>query len=534
MRRRDNLQPLFVAAAIFFCATALAEADTSLGESIYLSGIGSDRLAVKATVQNDIRVDGTQFTCAGCHQRSGFGSSEGGLLIPAITGNILFSADENTQPELHEAIVRRPAYDAQSLRRAIVGGVGANDKSLDLVMPRYELNDEEFRSLHKYLKGLSTSADAGIDKDTIHLAIILSEDSDPDEVDAILRIANRYFFEKNSGTRLESKRAKNSPWHKDWHYSAYRRWKLHEWRLTGPENTWSEQLTTLYKQQAIFAVFGGLASGDWTPIHDFCQNNRIPCLLPNITAAPTTSDSHFSIYFAKGLSGEGEVVGKWIRSGDSLKTVVQLHDGSDGALSAVRSTQRALGDFVEVVSIDVGSADAKQRFDSVLAKSGDAAVVAWLNQEHGWWTDLRQHKSIRRLIVSSTLIHDFNVVLSTSGNFSVHSVHEYHIGATTRHNRRLRAWARSRKIELDHLRLQANTYYALAIIGDALQHIRGHFSREYFLEKIEHMSQRILVSSAYAKLSIAPKQRVMSKGSYIIPVLPDGRLDSTAAEWIVP
>src|SRR5215216_5960853 len=127
------------AAALFACAlcvcafaspsvaqTPAAKYDATLGERIYREGVlpGGGRL--RATVQGDVEVEGTQFNCATCHRRSGFGSSEGAAFVPPVTGPLLYREKEprgaelfrrlfqEVQPQRARARVRdprtRPAY----------------------------------------------------------------------------------------------------------------------------------------------------------------------------------------------------------------------------------------------------------------------------------------------------------------------------------------------------------------------------------------------------------------------------------------
>ncbi len=62
------------------------------------------------------------------------------------------------------------------------------------------------------------------------------------------------------------------------------------------------------------------------------------------------------------------------------------------------------------------------------------------------------------------------------------------------------------------------------------------FSRDYFIERVEHMTEQSLSSSAiYPRLSLGPGQRFASRGSYVARFPKDGEsMLMPVSEWIVP
>ncbi len=66
-------------------------------------------------------------------------------------------------------------------------------------------------------------------------------------------------------------------------------------------------------------------------------------------------------------------------------------------------------------------------------------------------------------------------------------------------------------------------------------HIRSNFYREYFIEKIEEIVDRLGTSAAYPHLGLGPDQRFASRGGYIVGISPGPEGELTAvSEWIVP
>ena len=101
---------------------------------------------------------------------------------------------------------------------------------------------------------------------------------------------------------------------------------------------------------------------------------------------------------------------------------------------------------------------------------------------------------------------------------------------------RTTGWLRAKRIysSEDEL-IQANAYFALKIAGGSLSFIHTYFSREYFLESVEHMIDNAIYTSIYSHLSLAPEQRFVSKGGLI------AGFDSAAndklvavSDWLVP
>jgi len=100
---------------------------------------------------------------------------------------------------------------------------------------------------------------------------------------------------------------------------------------------------------------------------------------------------------------------------------------------------------------------------------------------------------------------------------------------------RTKLWLRNKKIALTDERVQANTYFAAKITGEALSHLLSHYSRDYFIELIEHMIGRSLVTSVYPQLNLGPGQRFASKGAYLVKYSDrQGKILEPITGWVVP
>jgi hypothetical protein len=183
----------------------------------------------------------------------------------------------------------------------------------------------------------------------------------------------------------------------------------------------------------------------------------------------------------------------------------------------------------------------------VLESARTAALVLWLDDD-----DLRtlvaSHAvaaatagATRRVYLSYGLLKDApppHSLKSLPGE--VYLTYPYALPqAETPHVYRVRAWFRSRGVRAVRAaheeRIQLNTYFALALADHSLMRLAGNFSRDYFIETVEHETESALNPGVFPRLSLGPGQRFASKGSYLVRLSDGapGRLDP-ASGWIIP
>jgi hypothetical protein len=506
--------------------------DVAAGKRIYQSGrIGEDEF-ITARIQTDVEITGENLSCIACHQRSGYGSSEGGTQIPSLMGTALFAPKEIRRRELADVVTHRPAYTRETLKRAITSGEDPTGRKLDPLMPRYRMSSGDLDNLVGYLETLAPVTAPGVDAQDIHFATIVDESAGSVEKEAMLAVLNSYFDSKRAETRLETKRATQSNWIKDWHYSAYKRWTLHVWTLKGPENTWQAQLDDYYREQPVFAVVSGISDRDWQPVHDYCEQTMLPCILPNTLTAPDAEESFYSLYFGEGTALEAGALVKYLEeSVEEPGTIVQIHGSSLAEITAAERVTASLQNHViHNFSLQGKTAD---ELSAYVADRSPDIVIAWVSDDAVQSIATLPVTPGTTLFLSSTLIRDPQSLPASLPEQTL-LLHPFQIDPPDQQSRRFRAWARTRDIELNALRVQANAFFSVVLVGEAIQHVRSNFSREYFLEKIEHGAERILVSSAYPNISLAPGQRYLQKGCYIVPaseIIGGGVHDPL---WIVP
>jgi len=535
---------------------SIAQADGAIeklkiqqGKKIYREGVLPSGDFVTAVAEADIELNGSLVACANCHRYSGMGTNEGQTVIVPVTKEFLFQP--KTLGRKGQAVYAtegkgtRPAYETETLIRAIREGVDPAGHVFDRLMPHFNLSDNDADALVAYLKTLHSSGSPGVDETHIHFATIITEGIDDNSKKAMIDVLETFFKEKNAGTRLETRRSENAPWHRDWKYQSYRKWALHQWELKGAAETWPAQLEEYYRQQPVFAILNGLADGSWEPMHQFCEQHELPCLFPN-TDEPIVSESdYYTIYFSQGMTLEADVLGKYLNAQKDTaapRKIVQLYRmGEKGEIAAQRMKQNFTAkNSVELINIplQINTVPDKKFWQTLFHKNPDTDFVLWLGtKDIESISQLKiSDKTPSRLFVSSTLLPKWNTVMPVLLKTKVHAVHPYQKpSAMSMHLLRVNAWLKGRKIINKQQKIQANAYFTVRAVGRAIMHLRDKFSREYFIELVEHVTEKMFVSSVYPRLTLAPGQRYASKGGYILKITDKkGQSVAPVSEWLVP
>ncbi|WP_290704280.1 hypothetical protein [Amphritea sp.] len=508
------------------------------GRSLFVSGLSKDGTPTVAISQGQ-PLAGELFACVNCHRHSGLGTSEGGYQIPDITGPTLFAPIEVRQKELYavrtEGFYTRPAYTRETLRKAITEGIGASGRPLSKIMPRYLFNQSQTDALIDYINSLDYSQPPGVGTENLQLATIITENTEPAKKQAFLTTFHQFFKEKNAQTRHEVRRVKYSPWHKNWQYDNYRKWKLNVWELKGDPSTWFDQLKQYYDSNPVFAVVGGSSEESWQPIDHFCEAQQLPCLFPD-TDLPVQKPGHYSLYFSAGMNLETRRVIHYLKQNPQFTNIIQLVGEdfrSQFAANDITKRTAALKHPINATSISLaGSLKGTLRIPE---NDANTLYLLWLTNDElqNLPVDFAHSKS--PLLLSSTLLQRQFDQIPEHIKHQSWLIHPFSLPSEPSHNVRSRAWLNARGIKTPYLKLQSNTYLSLSILTEAMMHIRSNFSQDYLIERIEHMLENSPETSVYPRLSLAPGQRFAAKGSYLIPL---EKINSSSVQarsyWAVP
>jgi cytochrome c553 len=518
------------------------------GREIYRTGESTFGQPLSAVVLADVPLPETQRACTSCHGRSGLAYSEADRIALPVTGPKLYQVVEIAPKWTHKKRTvgggTRPAYTDKTLAAAIRTGVDPAGRLLDLMMPRYQVNDQDMADLIAYLKILGTSPTPGLTETEIHFATVVSDDVSPQQRNAMLELIEAYVKAKNGLTRNEEKRSRYAPVHKEWDYTAYRKWVHHVWSLQGPREQWAEQMQTYYRQQPVFAMVSGMVSGSWKPVHQFCKEKQLPCLFP-ITDLPVIDESDFyTVYFNQGKTLEASALAKYFTENDgfsSQQAVVQLYRDTEAGRTASQAfrlaSQKFIGGRLRDMKIESSEPLPADFWTQLFLNNTDTIWVLWLSEEDlsGLKTLTEFEKLPQTLVISASFVPHFTQHIPDYLRDRVLVTYPYALPeALSFRNKITEIWLRSKKIAFNDPAVQISSYFGIRTLGDGIMHIIGNFSQDYLLEKIEHRVTGSNSPSLYTRVSLAPGQRFAAKGCYIVKLQPSGNGIEAVSDWIIP
>jgi cytochrome c553 len=531
----------------------------TLGHRLYQEGITVSGTPVQAISQEDIHISGAQAACAKCHRASGFGSSEGGYYVPPITGPILFSPRqlERTRlfPELFQQVQppgfyarlhqphMRPAYTLESLSLALRQGKDSEGQDLAAIMPHYELTDKDVAALSAYLSHLSSQIDPGTNDHEIRFATVFSEDVPAGDREAVLRTMQAYIAWNNQNLRQDRARSNFSPYHRSDFVPLERLWSLSVWTVTGPKDTWRQQIEEYHRHTPVFAVIGGMVQESWAPIAAFCDDQKIPCLFPNTDLPVIEAQGQYTMYFSEGLTLEAKVLAHFLATmNPPPQRIIQLSAkdafGSTPSKTLEDSLRTLRPDFqLETIKFLDHSELSALFADQTFQPSDKDVLIVWPGADAQTTIDqIVQTQSNSNMIIlpSRAILPVSSSSARTADNLFFIEPHEISVASHPR-SFIVRAWMRTRGIEIDRPLLQFQTFYALSLVDAALGNIREDFYRDYLIERIERESEKDLNPGIYPRLALGPMQRFASKGAYIVRLDPEHPGNFLAiSDWIVP
>lgn len=486
--------------------TATDAALIERGERIYFGVDESVSRPGAARVQG-APIPATTAACVSCHRRSGLGSAESRLLVPPIAGFMLFNPllpqTGRRLPWLSQDRTR-PAYDVTTLQRALNEGVAPDGVPLAAPMPRYSLELTDVTALAAYLRTLSAASPPGVDREEVVFATVTTPDVPASQVEDLTNTLQVFFKEKNAGTRHETGRRSQSMRTESTMYSRFRRWRLEHWALEGDPETWGAQLDARYRATPVFALLSGISYDDWSPVHAFCERNRVPCLLPNAWMPPARED-FYSIYLSQGLVAEVNAIAQaltgvrevvvWTAdsgTGDRQRAAIAAAFDKHG-IRVVERTPRA--DDMVVTSLPDAQVESRYRALAHPPRRVYVLVGASAELPEEWTSD------DRGLRLRSVLVTPLDHGAKAQAQMA-----------------RARSWLNRRKMQPGSEKIASGALLAAVLAAETLTHIDERFSREYCIEKIEHNLENIPPFTAYPRLSIGPSQRFAAKAVHLRPM----------------
>lgn len=511
-------------------------AQHALGQRIYREGTGASGQPLNALGAAQTALSGKDVACAACHRRSGYGTSEGRFVVRPIIGPALrqerTAAMPNARSQARLGAAQRPAYTEALLVRAIRSGLDAAGKPLDAVMPRYMLSDDETAALAAYLFSLSAAPSPGVDGQEIHFATVIQPGVAPERRRAMLDVMQAFVKDKGANVRLDEQRREAGNMRM---YRAYRKWVLHVWDLSGPSPTWGAQLEAYQRQQPVFALVGGLGAASWAPIHAFSERMEIPSVFPQADLPVLAGPNNYTFYFSRGAVLEAQVLAKFLREQGDAGAIVQVYRREDVGAAAAAAFRSALTPGTVLVD-QVLDGPADEAFWRRVHSTPAGALVLWLGAQDLAGVQAQDGGAAPVLYVSSHLLSGRLPQALNGAGANVRLLYPSDL-PPQRDARLLRnkLWLHNKGIAVTDEVVQMNTQFTLAVVNDVAGHIMDSFSRDYFVERIEHAVGQTPTASVFQNVSLGPGQRFAAKGSSVVQ-LPDADNPHMRplSGWIVP
>jgi len=523
-----------------------APTPVDVGRAIYLHGMLGSGERLEGTRGSDgPRTTGADAACVNCHQRSGFGT-EGLTYIPPIAGRYLLRS--GTRPGAQRNLpyvegmrgIREP-YDEVTLARAIRAGVDSEGRPLAYLMPRFALGESDMAALIEYLKSLPVGHAPGVTDSVLHFATVIAPDADALKRAGMLDVMRHYIAERNVRQMVPSRRLQPSDktMYADTMYMVHRQWELHEWELSGPPETWKGQLVERMARQPVFAILSGLGGSSWRPVHEFCEENGVPCLFPNVEVPIESGDDFFNLYFSRGVLLEAALIADRILTQQAaekpavIEQVYRMGDSGEAAAAALAERLSASG--VRVHNHALANAPRRGDVAAAVQKVRGATLVLWLRP--GDVAVLGPAPPTPRAVYVSGLLAGLErAPLPPDWRTRTELAYPFDLPE----KRRVRldyplGWFAARHIPIVSEQVQADTYLACGLLSEALSHMVDNFNRAYLIERLQTMMERRVVTGYYPRLTLATHQRFASKGGYLTHFVgASGSQLAADSEWLTP
>ncbi len=544
LRRARRWLALWVLRGLSLWPLAAVAAGTPLdvGEAIYRHGLTSDGTSVQASRDGEARLQGDAAACINCHKRSGLGTREGRGVVPPVAGRHLFRSRDRGSGDFDVPFVEsmrggRPPYTDATLARAIREGLDSEGRPLRYLMPHYRLDDAQMAALIAYLKGLDRRNVPGVTDSTLHFATIITPDADPVKRQGMLDVLERYFADRNARQMVPPPHVSGT---RGIEFMAHRRWELHVWELSGPESTWREQLDRRLREQPVFAIVSGLGGARWRPVHDFCEQQQVPCLFPNVELPVHDEGDFYSLYLSNGVLLEADLIAAALAAPDSgatIRTVRQVYRVGDVGAAAARALAAALKRHGIEVSNRALAADAPaaQVAAAAHAKGADALVL-WLRAPDVAALGDATGDVPPAVYLSALMGGLERTPLPRAWRERTRLAYPFDLPQ----RRRVRVdfalgWFSIRRIPVVAEQVQADTFLACGLVSEVVNHMSDTFVRDYLIERFEDMLSHRILTGYYPRLSLAPGQRFASKGGFLVRLTDDPKTRLAAdRDWLVP
>ena len=253
--------------------------EQKLGKAIFLSGESPSGGRITARIDaGTTPVSGAILACGGCHGADGLGRSEGGVMPPGITWEAL-------------TLQKRPAYNEQTLKRAITLGIDPAGKPVGAVMPRYQMSYADMNSLLAYLHVLGREIDPGVGESEVRIGVLLPPGDRLSEMRDAIRVSLESFAaDANQKGGVFGRRISL---------------RFHESESNGDDRV--AGIDAFLRRENVFALVASFLNGAEKQIAAMVNERHVP-LIGALSLYTRTSrePNRFVFYLLAGLAEQGE------------------------------------------------------------------------------------------------------------------------------------------------------------------------------------------------------------------------------------
>jgi hypothetical protein len=278
-----------------------------------------------------------------------------------------------------------------------------------------------------------------------------------------------------------------------------RKWTLHIWDLKGPPDTWQKQLDNFYRKEPVFALLSGITGSTWQPVHEFCENSRIPCWFPSVDLPIDSVNGFYSIYFQRGVKLEASVLAKYFASEPNIAPhrIVQIyHDDAigNGAATTINEVFKDTGILVE--NRPISRVDSSALETLMVGLSEQDALMLWLNA-----SDITLLDNITvpnsSIFISGRLAGAETAPLAQPWKQVAQMIYPYELPEKRQVSLNyFHRWMRFNQIPIEDEPLQAEGYFALEFLTETMTELLDNLYGDYLIERAETMLSRSQSSNA--------------------------------------
>ena len=490
--------------------------DVEAGRRIYQQGILPDGSPLTGKRWDNLMVSGAQAACAACHRPSGMGSVEGDIQVPPVTGNALFGTGDKViatmDPRSGKAFnISHEPYDEPFVARAVRSGRRGDGPPMNVLMPRYELNDSDMGALLAYLGQLSSSWSPGVTPELIRFATVVTPDVSSERRAVFEDMVRKIVAQKNGSTKVAGQGTRHHMTSAaELVLGTERHWSVDFWELHGPPQTWARQLDELYARQPVFALVSGLGGAEWGPVDAFCDRAALPCWFPSVDPPPAAMPK-YSIYFNEGVALEARVLAERLREPGARapRRVVQIFRDDTRGSGAARALAAALEPSgIPVRDRPLAGLDTTALADSLADLKADDAVMFWLGP-----ADLALLRTLPPPAAASYFSRELagtdQLGLPATWLPAARVVYLYELPERRAANLAyFNSWMSQRHVPLVDEAMQSEVFFSFAFLTDTIAEMLDNLYRDYLLERAESMLSRREGGKAEAEYYSSTQSRV--------------------------